>query len=91
MWQSILFKKIESKKFLDSVVWGGTSAEKIRVQKILGLLFAGGGPVLKKLESKKFLDAVVWGGGTNAEKIWVQEILGLCCVKKLVILSGGSS
>ena len=45
--------------------------------------------MLKKLESKNFLDSVVRGGGTNAEKNRVQEILGLCCFKKLVILRGG--
>ena len=53
--------------------------------------------MLKKLESKKFLDSVVEvggrtllfeGGGTSAEKIRVQEIVGLC-FKKLVILRGG--
>ena len=42
---------------------GGTNAEKIRVQEILGLCCLRGGPVLKKFQSKKFLDSVVWGGG----------------------------
>ena len=40
-----MLRKIEFKKFLDSVVWGGANAEKIWVQEILELrcLWRGGG------------------------------------------------
>ena len=57
--------------------------------RILGLCCLRGGTSAEKIRSPRNSWTLLFEGGTSAEKNRVQEILGLCCFKKLVILWGG--